>query len=76
MKKTKERVRTLEDGTTETEREVELFDRAGADFDRVLDRTDGKPRQVMEIESTGVAPQVLTLRHGNRPSLPELPSQN
>lgn len=74
VKKAKVRVRTLENGVTETEREVELFDRAGVDFDRVLDRTEGKPRQVMEIESAGVAPQVLVMRHGSRPALPELSS--
>lgn len=72
VKKCKVKVRTLGDGTTETEREVELFDRAGADFDRVLDRTEGKPRQTVELESSGVAPQVLVMRHGSRPALPEL----
>lgn len=30
------------------QREIELHDRAGADFDRVCDRTDGRPRQVIE----------------------------
>lgn len=29
----------------QTEREVELHDRAGDDFDRVMDRTEGRPRQ-------------------------------
>jgi hypothetical protein len=72
VKKCKVKIRTLENGTTETEREVELFDRAGADFDRVLDRTEGKPRQVMEIESAGVAPQVIVMRHGSRQALPEV----
>jgi hypothetical protein len=72
VKKAKVKVRTHDDGTTETEREVELFDRAGVDFDRVLDRTEGKPRQVMEIESAGVAPTVVMMRHGSRPALPEL----
>src|SRR5829696_7059744 len=62
VKKAKLKVCTLDDGTTETEREVELFDRAGADFDRVLDRTEGKPRQTLEVEAVGVVPQVLTLR--------------
>src|SRR5439155_17562829 len=64
VKKAKVKVRTLDDGTTETEREVELFDRAGTDFDRVCDRTEGRPRQVVEVESSGVAPQVLVLPHG------------
>jgi hypothetical protein len=72
VKKAKVRVRTASDGTTETEREVELFDRAGTDFDRVLDRTEGKPHQTLEVETSGTAPTVLTLRHGSRPTLPEL----
>ena len=76
IKKVRTKVRTLDDGTTETEREVELFDRAGIDFDRVLDRTEGKPRQTLEVEGTGIAPQVLVMRHGSRPALPELPSRN
>jgi len=72
VKKAKVKVRTLADETTETEREIELFDRAGADFDRVLDRTEGKPRQVVELDNAGVAPTVIMLRHGSRPALPEL----
>jgi hypothetical protein len=72
----KVRVRTLADGTAETEREVELFDRAGIDFDRVLDRTEGKPRQTLEVEGAGIVPQVLVMRHGSRPALPELQSRN
>jgi hypothetical protein len=71
VKKAKVKVRTTENGT-ETEREIELFDRAGADFDRVLDRTEGKPRQTMEIENAGTAPTVIVMRHGSRPALPEL----
>lgn len=34
----------------EVEREIELYDRSGQEFDRVLDRTDGKPHESQEIE--------------------------
>jgi hypothetical protein len=36
---------STESPVTETEREIELFDRAGEDFDRIIDRTVGKPTQ-------------------------------
>jgi hypothetical protein len=38
------------------EREIELHDRAGADFDRIMDRTAGKPGQVVEITGAGGGP--------------------
>lgn len=57
VKKAKARVRTFtnQDGGTETtiEREIELHDRAGADFDRVSDRTEGKPTQRVEVKDDG-----------------------
>lgn len=34
-------------------REVELHDRAGEDFDRICDRTDGKPKQAFETVASG-----------------------
>jgi len=30
--------------------EIELFDRAGGDVDRIMDRTEGKPKQTREIK--------------------------
>jgi hypothetical protein len=33
----------------ELEVEIELFDRSGADFDRILDRTAGRARQVVDL---------------------------
>jgi hypothetical protein len=49
IKKVKVRRKTLfSDGAAvgeEVEREVELHDRAGEDFDRICDRTEGRPKQ-------------------------------
>ncbi len=49
IKKCKQKTRKIvgQDGAVEelVEREVELHDRAGEDFDRVCDRTEGKPKQ-------------------------------
>jgi hypothetical protein len=48
------------DGETEEviDREIELHDRAGTDFDRIIDHTDGKATQRTEIsggiEITGI----------------------
>ncbi len=46
IKKVKSKTRAIPQGDQppiiETEREIELHDRSGAEFDRVLDRTDGK----------------------------------
>jgi hypothetical protein len=46
------RVPTGKDGESEEviEREIELHDRAGADFDRVCDRTEGKPTQRVDLK--------------------------
>lgn len=50
--KQKTRIVPIGNGATEEviEREVELFDRAGVDFDRVCDRTVGKPNQTIQTE--------------------------
>jgi hypothetical protein len=37
------------DAEKEIEREVELFDRAGVDFDRVTEHTDGRPAQGLHL---------------------------
>jgi hypothetical protein len=42
----KAKVKILEGGVVE--RELELHDRAGTDFDRIMDRTQGKPTQKIE----------------------------
>lgn len=62
VKKGKTTVRTDKDGTETQTREIELHDRSGADFDRIADRTEGKPTQRMEMEGTGVplAVQIVT----------------
>lgn len=57
VKKAKQRTRTVTDdaGRTETtvEREIELHDRSGEDFDRVSDRTEGKPTQRVDVKHDG-----------------------
>ncbi len=71
IKKVKTRIREIpqQDGPpiTETEREIELHDRAGVDFDRVMDRTEGKPSQSIQIQ--GVIQHVRTIHFasGNVP---------
>lgn len=52
QKTRKELVGQGEDAKVEEviEREIELHDRAGADFDRVVDHTDGRPTQRAKIE--------------------------
>lgn len=58
IRKVKTKTRILpgadgKDGATEIEREIELHDRAGADVDRIMDRTLGKPSQAIDITSKG-----------------------
>lgn len=53
VKKMKVKTRTTDDGDTEVEREIELFDRAGVDFDRIIDRTHGRPTQAVDVTSNG-----------------------
>jgi hypothetical protein len=53
VKKLKQRTRrtSMKDGNIEeiVERDIEFYDRAGENFDRVCDRTDGKPTQSVEV---------------------------
>lgn len=56
IRKVKVKTRTLRDAEgndagVEVEREVELHDRSGAEFDRVFDRTEGRPRQQVDVTS-------------------------
>lgn len=53
VKKMKVKTRTTDDGAREVDREIELHDRAGEDFDRILDRTLGKPAQAIDVTSNG-----------------------
>lgn len=48
------RVKVLKDGSVE--REIELHDRAGGDFDRILDRTEGKAIARVEANVTSDMP--------------------
>lgn len=57
VKKFKQKTRVIEgkDGKKVEEvvdREIELHDRAGDDFDRIMDRTDGKPKQTIDLKQT------------------------
>jgi hypothetical protein len=52
--KTRRKVLRKPDGDIEgeeVEREVELYDRSGEDFDRVCDRTDGRPTQRLDVKN-------------------------
>lgn len=51
--------------TTEVEeREIELHDRAGLDFDRIADRTEGKPTQRLEVDAQiDHTPDAIVLVH-------------
>jgi hypothetical protein len=44
-------------------REIELYDRSGEDFDRVSDRTAGKPHQDISLEATVFSPPPVELVH-------------
>lgn len=52
VKKNKTRTKTSPDGTVEVEREIELHDRSGSEFDRVMDRTEGKPAQEITVSGS------------------------
>ena len=58
VKKMKVKTRTNDAGEVEVEREIELHDRAGVDFDRIFDRTVGKPSQ--EIQHQGIPPTQIS----------------
>jgi hypothetical protein len=60
VKKAKARSYSNKDGGLVVEREVELHDRAGVDFDRVCDQTDGKPTQRVEMGGIAV-PTVIEI---------------
>jgi hypothetical protein len=88
VKKFKQKTRRVPIGEGETEevieREIELYDRAGSDFDRVLDRTAGKPAQAIQITGENGGPvqiaydlsklskeELLTLRQISAKAMPE-----
>ncbi len=58
VKKVKTKKRSIPQGPDkepieEVEREIELHDRSGREFDRVLDRTDGKANQTISSPEGG-----------------------
>lgn len=71
VKKVKERrqvTRCIADGKQLEEtvtREIELHDRAGEDFDRICDRTDGKPKQSMDVNTSGDVRFTLDIGNAN-----------
>lgn len=69
VKKIKQKSRVVPVGEGETEeiieREIELHDRAGEDFDRIIDRTLGKPAQSIDHTSGG-KPFVVKVLSGVR----------
>jgi hypothetical protein len=69
VKKAKARVITTKAGDQIVERELELFDRSGDDFDRVANRTEGLPKT--RVEATGT----ITVQ-AVRFIIPGLPSAN
>ena len=74
VKRAKVTRKTDEKGVDTETREVELYDRAGDDFDRVSDRTSGKPHQEINVETkTFTPPQVVIVKTINRPPLPAPP---
>lgn len=51
-------VRHTEHGTN---RDIELYDRSGESVDRIMDRTDGRPKQTTEITGEGGLPLAVTI---------------
>jgi hypothetical protein len=49
VKKAKTRVHTDDKGGTTVIREIELHDHSGAEFDRICDRTNGKPATPLQL---------------------------
>lgn len=70
--KKKRRVMTAPDGSRveDTEREIELHDRSGVDFDRVSDRTEGKPAQTVNVNNS--APPMIVVFGAEPPPRPQL----
>jgi hypothetical protein len=60
IKKAKVREFQGETGTT-IEREIELRDRSGEEFDRVCDRTEGKPKQAVDVSGSLGMPTAVRL---------------
>jgi hypothetical protein len=49
-----------EGNVTAVTRELELHNLAGEALDRICDRTDGKPTQALDVQSTPVMPTTVT----------------
>lgn len=69
VKKFKQKSRVVPIGNNETEeiieREIELHDRSGSDFDRIMDRTDGRPNAATATVTSTPAGTTFTLQIGN-----------
>jgi hypothetical protein len=60
IKKAKVREHEGESGRT-IEREIELYDRSGEEFDRVFDRTEGRPKQAVDVTGSLGMPTAVRL---------------
>lgn len=68
VKKAKVKTRTFGERGSETievEREIELSDRAGADFDRIMDRTIGRAAQQVSMTHDGEV-KIVRVQGGER----------
>jgi hypothetical protein len=62
IKKVKERRELNKEGeTVAVTREIELHDRSGEEFDRVCDRTEGKPKQSVDLGGSLRIPTGVTM---------------
>lgn len=52
IKKLKTKTKIDNDGTEVVEAEIELHDRAGESFDRIVNQTAGAPKQTLEVDAT------------------------
>ncbi len=66
IKRKVKRYKQNEQEIEEVENEIELHDRSGQDFDRVLDRTDGKPEQVVTGKDGDPIQHELRVRFDDR----------
>lgn len=67
IKKFKQKTHVNKDGTYTIEREIELHDRSGVDFDRIVDRTEGKPKQSVDVTSGGDGIEFTLNLSGKKP---------
>ena len=70
VRKVKVRRTTTKAGDSVVEREIELYGRSGAEFDRLMDRTVGKPTQAVSVLTS--TPQSIQFVPPELPGLPPL----